>query len=261
MAELPKDQSGLLVHGRPTVLHFMTTSEFVSSPFAPSVISLANAAFGIALTAYTQKGWLRYPSVQGFASETGETASLFVLRFEQPQPTDAYDGLIATSACKPSSAGWVTTEAWEAMSDEYLRVWIRSGSIAEPMDGVVDWELKFVTTSPSCARQGIAGWMIERAEEEIRRRTGKAIAASSRPSAKQDWDVQGVLREEHHPAGESMRETQRRIRIMASTVSENNRSFYEKRGYKVVGQIHVSAALGGGAKPYNAAHMDKFMDI
>ena len=214
----PESFDGPVINGKATALTLFSPFQLAKSPLLPALYTLINDAFRIG---HEKSGHrvstsrLRYDGQLN--DELGDKPGTFtyVLCFA------GTNDVIATASAKPHAVDLSVAVGERSM-------WMRWAAIDESKEA---WELSTMAVAEDVQRQGLAGYLMNITEDEVRRRF---IASSI--SGKQ-------------------------LTLVITTVKERNFAFYSNKGYTMDYEMAYDKGHIGSEMPFHVVFMSKPVDI
>ena len=207
--------TGPEVDGSPTTITMFSPAQLTGSPFLPGLHAMINAAFAASHASMPEleiTGGNRLGSVDEFLVNLRDDPETFVAVVHRPSTYD----VVATGSCR----------RWHGPFPDSTSPFMRRTA---PASGTEEWELKLMAVGPAAQGQGMGGYLVKLAEEEVARRFRSKL--------------KGLEPQQNSP---------QRLRMVMCTIKELKENFYARRGY--IEDYEVSR--GEGYK-YNIIFMSK----
>ncbi|WPH01489.1 Hypothetical protein R9X50_00433500 [Acrodontium crateriforme] len=224
---------GPTVNGQPTVATLLNPDELASSPLLDSLGTMINAAFTAGhSTKNILGGTKRLNQPSDLPVQIGSSPGTFTVLV-----TDAHESnprVLGTVSAKPYSVPLDIARNGTKKS-AFLR--LVAPTRRAPRAPVVElWELKFLAVDPSLQRQGLAVFLLDLAEAEVRRRSEAKRSVDVEPGT----DVELVM--------------------VLTTIDELVGPFYMRRGYELDYKSFQDIGYMGTEVGFTIAHYSKLLN-
>lgn len=220
----PTTIDGPQINGTPTTLTLFSPTQLAVSPLLPSLIKVINDAFRSVEQKKGVKG-IPLERLRGNSQlfdELGSAPGTFTYVISY---TGTHD-VVATASGKRYLGEVAIVKPPEVSSLDVAKTFKRFGLVAE---GTEAWELSTMAVDPGLQRQGLAGYLTELTENEI----------------KQCFDA---TKKEHCKS---------KLLILLTTTKEINGEYYEKRGFALDYETAYPRGHLGVKTGFTVAHMSR----
>lgn len=231
----PTSSAGPSINGKPTTLTLYEPSQLVNSPLISSLYTVINTAFA---TSHAQKCPFsadvdRLLAPEDYLSQLGTDPGTFAYMLTWP----GTDQVVGTVSAHRYVAPVVVAEAipWERGST-FKR--LKSPVADSEAESAEVWELKFVAVDVALQGQGLATYLMDLADGEVKRR----FLATASPE-------------------NGARKPAKKLWMVLTTVRECNGRFYARRGYAVDGETWHEPGFLGSEGGFHIVHMSKVLDV
>ena len=212
---------GPSVNGEPTVFSLFSPRQLVGSPLLPSLQSVINAAFslGHSRDAVLPANALRLQREGQYLEELGDAPGTFTYIVHRR------DGrtVLATATSKRYSGPFKVVHESQSQHKTFTR-------ITQPDPDIQEWELNLMAVEPSAQSQGLASYLMQLVEKEIRSRCKQAV---DRP---------------------------RNIKLVLTTIKEINEKFYARRGFTMDYETFHGPGYLRSPRGFTVIHMSRSIE-
>jgi GNAT superfamily N-acetyltransferase len=203
------------------------TGTLTGSPVLPSIRQMVNDSFRVSHTEYDILANVnRLQSDDQFAMELGAVPGTFTYLLAYASSDEK--GVLATASAQRYHG---TPAVITGLDTTQKKTFKRYGDASLTDE---EWELRLMAVRPSLQRQGIAKFLMQRIEDEVRRRFLEARRA--------DGQQQGLV-------------------MLLTTLKEINEVFYAKRGYVVDSEAQYDKGYMGSEMGFGVVHMSKRLEL
>jgi GNAT superfamily N-acetyltransferase len=224
----PQSFDGPQINDRPTTLTLFSPPQLARSPLLPSLYKVINEAFRYGREKNNNRvthSRLQYDGQ--LHDELGNKPGTFTFVLYYTGTND----VVATASAKPHAGDLHVAELISTASSEKdkSKMWKRLAPVPE---GKVAWELSTMAVDSMAQRQGLAGYLMKLAEDEVRRR----YKASDGTSEKQ-------------------------LILVITTIKERNGQFYSRRGFTKDYEIWYEKGYDENERGLHVIFMSKPVDV
>ncbi|KAF2481399.1 hypothetical protein BDY17DRAFT_301278 [Neohortaea acidophila] len=230
-AEEPQTFPGPEINGRATEVTLLSTDQLAKSAFLPSLHHIINDAFG---NGDGRKGiWERkndrLKSDNQIIDELGSVPGTFTYVLSFAGTNQA----VGTASGKRYEGRQLIVEKCDKAARE-KNTWKRTGLVPDDTDA---WELALMAVDLNAQRQGVARYLMELVEKELKRRFQAAAVDAN---------------------GEKKPQV---LKTMLTCMKEINYGFYTRRGFAPDYEIFYEPGHLGSTNGFTVIHMSKTVNL
>ncbi|EMC99863.1 hypothetical protein BAUCODRAFT_353118 [Baudoinia panamericana UAMH 10762] len=232
----PQISAGPSIDGKKTTVTLYEPSSLVDDPIIPAMVPMINAAFRDQHLHSSKAGRImpasidRLPKHEDYLKQVGNDHGTFVFIL-----TTTETGVpIATVAAHRYIA-----PVYVAVQNSGRRTAFDRMRRPEGMEDAELWEVKLLAVDVAWQKRGLASYLMNNVEAEVRRRF-----VASRAEAEKNDEAQS-----------------KRLCMVLTTVKEANHDFYLRKGYKLDYETRHEIGYLGSETGFRVVHMSKVMVV